>query len=183
MFRIRSLGTFVSTALMVLVTCTATAQVINQVSTTKAGLLEAKDKQVFLEKQKQIDCLAMNIYHEARSEPTIGKIAVAWVTVNRVNTENYPDTICGVVHQAKLDSNGLPKKNQCQFSWYCDGKPDDVKNKNSWYEALHIATLVYYSKRYDPTDGAIMYHATYVAPYWKKEYEKTVRIDDHIFYK
>ena len=152
-------------------------------STTSTAILEKEARQVFVEKQKQIDCLATNIYHEARSEPTIGKIAVAWVTVNRVNTENYPDTICGVVHDAVLDSHGMPKKNQCQFSWYCDGKTDEIKNKDAWYEALHIATLVYYAKRYDPTDGAIMYHATYVSPYWKKEYEKTVRIDDHIFYK
>jgi spore germination cell wall hydrolase CwlJ-like protein len=100
-----------------------------------------------------------------------------------VNTERYPDTVCGVVHDAVLDSNGNPKKNQCQFSWYCDGKSDVIKNKDEWYEALQIATLVYYSKRFDPTEGAIMYHATYVSPNWKKDFMKTVRIDEHIFYK
>ena len=58
-----------------------------------AQVIEHKEKEIFLEKQKQIECLATNIYHEARSESTIGKIAVAWVTVNRVNTERYPDTV------------------------------------------------------------------------------------------
>jgi N-acetylmuramoyl-L-alanine amidase len=148
-----------------------------------AQVIEHKEKEIFLEKQKQIECLAMNIYHEARSEPTIGKIAVAWVTVNRVNTERYPDTVCGVVYDAVLDSNGNPKRHQCQFSWYCDGKSDDIKNKDAWYEAVQIATLVYYSKRFDPTEGAIMYHANYVSPNWKSDFEKTVRIDEHIFYK
>ena len=127
-----------------------------------AQVIEHKEKEIFLEKQKQIECLATNIYHEARSESTIGKIAVAWVTVNRVNTERYPDTVCGVVYDAVLDSKGNPKRHQCQFSWYCDGKSDDIKNKDAWYEAVQIATLVYYSKRFDPTEGAIMYHATYV---------------------
>ena len=109
-----------------------------------AQVIEHKEKEIFLEKQKQIECLATNIYHEARSESTIGKIAVAWVTVNRVNTERYPDTICGVVYDAVLDSKGNPKRHQCQFSWYCDGKSDDIKNKDAWYEAVQIATLVYY---------------------------------------
>jgi N-acetylmuramoyl-L-alanine amidase len=145
--------------------------------------MEHQEEQVFLEKQKQIECLATNIYHEARSESTIGKIAVAWVTVNRVNTERYPDSVCGVVHDAVLDSNGNPKRHMCQFSWYCDGKSDTINDQESWSEALQIATLVYYSRRFDPTDGAIMYHATYVEPYWAEEFDKTVRIDEHIFYK
>ena len=108
-----------------------------------AQVIEHKEKEIFLEKQKQIECLATNIYHEARSESTIGKIAVAWVTVNRVNTERYPDTVCGVVYDAVLDSKGNPKRHQCQFSWYCDGKSDDIKNKDAWYEAVQIATLVF----------------------------------------
>lgn len=169
---LKTLGTVVSTATMICIAYAAVAQVIDH-----------RDKQIFMGKQKQIDCLATNIYHEARSESSIGKIAVAWVTVNRVNTKQYPDTICGVVHDAKLDSKGAPKKHQCQFSWYCDGKSDEIKNKDAWYESLQIATLVYYSERFDPTDGAIMYHANYVSPYWKKDYKKTVRIDEHIFYK
>ena len=118
---LKTLGTVVSTATMIFVAYAAVAQVIDH-----------KDKQIFIEKQKQIDCLATNIYHEARSESTIGKIAVAWVTVNRVNTEQYPDTVCGVVHDAVLDSNGNPKRNKCQFSWYCDGKMN--KYYDMWIE-------------------------------------------------
>ena len=60
-------------------------------------------------------CMAMNVYHEARSEPIVGQIAVAQVVINRVNDKRFPDTICGVVKQAVLDSNGLPKKKYVSF--------------------------------------------------------------------
>ena len=169
---VRNLSKVITMVTMLLFSYTAVAQVV-----------EHRDRQTIEEKKKQIEWLAMNIYHEARSEPTVGKIAVAWVTVNRVNTEQYPDTVCGVVYDAVLDSNGNPKRNQCQFSWYCDGRSDTTNDKDAWYESLEIATLVYYSKRFDPTDGAIMYHAVYVSPYWTDDFDRTVRIDEHIFYK
>ena len=34
--------------------------------------------------QEEVACLAINIYHEARGESSEGKIAVAFVTLNRV---------------------------------------------------------------------------------------------------
>ena len=136
-------------------------------------------------RQEQQHCLALNIYHEARSESTTGKRAVAWVTLNRVQSQRYPDTICDVVYQAHLDSNGNPKRNQCQFSWFCDGKSDSIKNTTEWERSLALANMVMnnYGKNPDPTDGATMYHATYVNPVWRKDYTRTVRIDEHIFYR
>lgn len=129
-----------------------------------------------IERYKQIECLAKNIYFEARDQSTLGQRAIAWVTLNRVASADYPNTICEVVWQ---DS---------QFSWTQDGKSDVPKNQEAWSRARALAELVY-SRYYgshnfpDPTDGAIMFHATYVKPYWRKHFEKTVRIDDHIFYK
>jgi len=74
----------------------------------------------------QLQCLALNIYHEARSESPLGQEAVGLVTMNRVQDKRYPDTVCDVVYQAHVDSKGRPKRNKCQFSWYCDGKSDTI---------------------------------------------------------
>ena len=134
---------------------------------------------------KNLYCLALNVYHEARSDSKLGQEAVALVTMNRRDSERYPDTVCDVVYQSKTDSNGEPIKNKCQFSWFCDGKSDETKNTDKWIEALEVAAYVYngYGDIRDITDGAIMYHADYVRPYWKNDYTKTTRIDSHIFYK
>lgn len=135
----------------------------------------------------QIQCLAQNIYHEARSESVTGKRAVAWVTLNRVDSVEFPDTVCDVVFQSKKDKKGNPLRHKCQFSWYCDGKDDEISDIDSWNESLHVAEIVYENHSnglpFDPTEGAIMYHASYVNPYWTDSFDKTVRIDDHVFYK
>ena len=137
--------------------------------------------------ETQIDCLAKNIYHEARSESSTGQRAVAWVTLNRVDSGDYPDSVCGVVFQGRKDKGGKPLRNKCQFSWYCDGKDDDIVDTEAWNNALRVAELVYENHSngitFDPTEGATMYHASYATPYWTDDFEKTVRIDDHIFYK
>jgi spore germination cell wall hydrolase CwlJ-like protein len=135
-----------------------------------------KQRNVYNEHYKQIECLAKNIYFEARDQSDLGQKAIAWVTLNRVHSKGYPSTICDVVWQ---DS---------QFSWTHDGKSDTPKNQEDWIRAKKLASLVYtryYNPRTykDPTDGAIMFHATYAKPYWRKSYERTIRIGDHIFYK
>jgi len=137
-----------------------------------------------IQKASELQCLATNIYHEARSEGLTGQRAVAWATMNRVSSDVYPDTVCEVVYQAKLTDSGTPIQNKCQFSWYCDGKSDDIDNETAWNEAVSIAEEVMssYGIETDPTNGAIMYHAAYTEPYWASSYEKTARIDTHIFY-
>lgn len=134
---------------------------------------------------KELNCLATNIYHEARNEGMTGQRAVAWATLNRVENTSYPNTVCEVVYQAQLNENGIPIRNKCQFSFYCDGLPDTVDDLAAWNLAESIAEEVMsgYGKETDPTNGAIMYHAYYVTPYWSSAYEKQVRIDSHIFYK
>jgi spore germination cell wall hydrolase CwlJ-like protein len=134
---------------------------------------------------KQLNCLAKNIYHEARSQSLIGQKAVALVTINRVNHPDYPSTVCGVVYQAKLNENGTPILHKCQFSWFCDGKRKSIREDENWEKAKQVAEYVYdnYGRIKDVTDGAIMYHATYVRPYWNRHYTKTIKIESHIFYK
>jgi spore germination cell wall hydrolase CwlJ-like protein len=145
------------------------------------GDLEALKK----ERIEQLHCLAQNIYFEARGESIIGQQAVALVTINRTNHPKYPGTICDVVHQAKLNRDGTPILNKCQFSWFCNGKGKSIRNEEKWEQAMETAAYIYdnYDEIEDVTNGAIMYHAAYVRPYWKKSYTKTVEIESHIFYK
>ena len=138
-------------------------------------------------------CLATNIYWEARNQSFAGQIAVGLVTLNRVLDKRFPDTICEVVYQAKTRPSwkqpwiDIPIRDRCQFSWYCDGKTDDIPPYD--YEAIHNAfsvAQILLDERItivDITKGATHYHANYVSPDWAATKEKTVEIDDHIFYK
>jgi len=132
---------------------------------------------------KQRECLALNIYHEARNQSINGQIAVGFVTLNRVKSERYPDTICEVVTQAEY-SNGVIVLHKCQFSWWCNNKSNTPKNKTAWKQAKKTANIVLdtYGHTYDITKGSLWYHATYVKPSWITMFRKTVKIDDHIFY-
>ncbi len=79
------------------------------------------------------NCLARAVYFEARSESELGQLAVAKVILNRVRNPDYPKSICGVVYQ------GSGSRNSCQFSFACDGLPDDVKSASSWSSAKRVA--------------------------------------------
>ena len=136
-------------------------------------------------KQNAVECLAKNIYFEARNESLAGRMAVGQSTLNRVDSPHFPGNICDVVYQGIKHPNGLPKKNKCQYSWWCDGLPDTINNHNSWEESLELARYLTSQKDFiiDITEGAIFYHATYVNPTWAKSFRKTARIDTHIFYR
>ena len=124
----------------------------------------------------ELRCLALNIYFESRGESSLGQRAVAWVTFNRVDSPLYSNTICGVVFQ---DS---------QFSWTHDGKSDKPEDRLSWKISLYVALDVYkehirgYSFN-DPTKGATMFHSSHMTPSWESNFDRTVCIDNHIFYK
>lgn len=129
--------------------------------------------------QKQVTCLAENIYFEAAHEPKQGKMAVAFVTINRVLTGNYADSICDVVYQK---TGGT-----CQFSWYCDRSVLDrrltIRDTMLYNEIRELATnmVINFEKFEDVTNGATYYHADYVKPGWKLD--KVDQIGRHIFYK
>ena len=136
--------------------------------------------------QSEIECMAKNIYFEAAVESTAGQLAVAQVTLNRVNSKHYPNSVCEVVYQGPHTSDGFPKRDRCQFSWYCDGKGDEVKNKGKlWNTAHNLAKYVLKRQEdlLDITDGATHYHANYIdAPRWAGQKRVTTSIDQHIFY-
>ena len=116
--------------------------------------------------ESEIECLAQNIYHEARSESTAGRMAVALVTLNRVTDTRFPDSICGVVKQTKYYPSGRIDLHSCQFSWYCDGKPDTIKDENCYKDILLIAEVMYTYETEDFTEGALWYHSPKVKPKW-----------------
>ena len=131
-------------------------------------------------------CMAANIYHEAGNQSMLGQMAVGQVVLNRVEDSRFPDTVCEVVKQAVTYKNtNKPERWKCQFSWYCDGKKDEPDmNSKTWRFALeHASILLTKTIVLDITEGATHYHATYVYPDWAESKEKTVQINNHIFYR
>ena len=130
-------------------------------------------------------CLALNIYHEARGQSIAGQLAVAEVTLNRVEHKSFPDTVCKVVMQGEKDNYGNMEKGRCQFSWYCDTYSDKPHETTAWLEALDLARIMLDKDRSISVVGkeATHYHATSVTPYWADDMERLKKVGDHIFYK
>jgi spore germination cell wall hydrolase CwlJ-like protein len=158
-----------------IVGCVSTPETQTILSTsnyTEADNLKAIQEMVEeTEDLKNIECLAKNIYFEARSESQVGQIAVANVTMNRSQDPDFPDNICDVVYEKK------------QFSWTNSSKKKSPKDKKVYREIYKLAEDVYYSRIVDITEGALFYHSDDVKPYWVKSMEKIASIDGHIFYK
>jgi spore germination cell wall hydrolase CwlJ-like protein len=127
---------------------------------------------------RELRCMATAIYFEARGESVRGQIAVGQVIMNRVRSDFYPNTICGVVFQGQWN------KNACQFSFACDGVTDAPKEKEQWATALDVAKQVISGKVYlNDIAGATHYHAVYVRPDWRRDVKRIKQIGVHIFYK
>lgn len=134
--------------------------------------------------EAEMTCLAKNIYFEARNQSRHGKIAVGLVTLNRVADKRWPSTVCGVVYQAKK-LNGKIIRNKCQFSWYCDGLADDIRDWSAYHDSVAHAkeAIKYYNHNLDFTYSSTHYHTTNVNPWWNIHYKYVTTIDDHKFYK
>ena len=132
---------------------------------------------------EQMRCLALNIYHEARSETAEGQLAIAHTTLNRVKSSKFPNTICKVVKQARY-KNGKLLKHKCQFSWYCDGASDIPKERAAWEMAQYTAQIAvkWYETGEDFSQGALFYHAKYVSPSWSRAFTRVATVDSHHFY-
>jgi spore germination cell wall hydrolase CwlJ-like protein len=129
---------------------------------------------------QDLACLAFNVYFEARGEPVAGQYAVAEVTMNRVASGRYPDSICGVVHQKNWDP--LRKRYVSAFSWTeLDERPS--REDETFRQAWAVAEDVYYGRHVPMLKGATHYHATYVRPSWARGNKPVARIGSHIFYK
>ena len=144
-------------------------------------------------------CLAQNVFFESSVDNKAGMAAVADVTLNRVKDNRYPNTVCEVVYEGPLRESWQTKKqtdlddslrvyhpirDRCQFSWWCDGKSDNIKDGDAWRKAQEIAyRLVNDYKHRGLTEGATHYHATYVNPKWAPTLDLVGRIGTHIFYR
>jgi spore germination cell wall hydrolase CwlJ-like protein len=130
-------------------------------------------------REQQLDCLAINIYREAGYEPFEGKVAVAQVTMNRVDDGRFGKDVCGVVYQ----KNVVMERVVCQFSWYCDSTHRNRPvGKEAYKESYEVAKKVLLEGfRLPMLEEALYYHATYVNPRWT--HEKIGKIGQHIFYK
>ncbi len=123
-------------------------------------------------------CLAKAIYFEARSESIKGQMAVTKVILNRVRDPRFPSTICGVVYQ------GAERRNACQFSFACDGKPDYPTDARQWAIAKRLATKAMRGQiRLRGFEGVAFYHADYVRPTWASVMRPVIKIGRHIFYR
>ena len=132
-----------------------------------------------------LQCLALNIYFEARNQKTVeAKASVGWAVINRVHHPKYPDTVCEVV-EATRKVNGAIK---CQFSWYCDAIPNEPNTSNvvearAWEEAKALAYGILEYSVPNPIEDAIMYHTTAIKPYWMASYDAVSTVGSHIFYR
>ncbi len=111
--------------------------------------------------------LTLNVYHEARSEPEVGQVAVALVTLNRANVKQRP--IKEIVQEPY------------QFSWTFQKNsylPDDPKAFLECMKSVYIAL-----QTDDFTQGATHYHLDSITPYWSSEYTYLEQYGSHKFYK
>jgi len=104
-------------------------------------------------------------------------VAVAHVVINRVANDEFPESICQVIRQ------GGETLNRCQFSWWCDGKPDVPTNPDAWQQAIATARSVLAGESIDPTGGALYFHNEGVNPPWTGSLIRTGKIDAHVFYR
>lgn len=131
------------------------------------------------ERERQLKCLALNVYHEAGVESFEGKVAVAQVTINRSNSPHFPKDICKVVYQ----KDTLMSKTVCQFSWHCLHPSSLAPTNTKSYEESYIAAkkVLLEDFRLELLQDALYYHADYVNPGWKKK--RIGKIGRHIFYE
>lgn len=160
-------------ALIVIAVCN------NKLDELRSGVEAMPDGYVLAQERiKQLECLTRNIYWEAASEPFEGKVAVAQVTMNRLESGRFGDSVCGVIYQ----KNVFYEKVVCQFSWVCETthKTRPI-HQPLWRESELVAKKVLLENfRLPGLKDALFYHADYVSPGWKLP--KIDKIGRHIFY-
>ncbi len=129
---------------------------------------------------RETQCLALNIYHEARGEPKAGQYAVAEVTMNRVASKRFPNTVCDVVYEKRWDR--IRKRYVGAFSW-TELESVSTSDGKAWEKALEIAGRTYHEETERQVDGALFYHARHIRPSWARKKTRVARVGRHIFYK
>ncbi|ALG90748.1 MULTISPECIES: cell wall hydrolase [Actibacterium] len=135
------------------------------------------DRQPAAKGGKQWQCLSEALYFEARGESVRGQFAVAEVILNRVASPNFPDTVCGVVHQ------GTGRKFQCQFTYNCDGQAEVISEPAAYDRVGKVARIMMDGAPRALTGGATFYHTRAVKPRWSRVFTRTASIGVHYFYR
>ena len=136
------------------------------------GSISTNEKPKQYLSQQDVDCLARNIYFESANQSQLGKLAVGLVVMNRVRSDRYPNTICGVVNQ------------RSQFSWVNDGKSNVPNNDWAWEQSQKMAKSILNGEaEFIGFGDAMHYHADYVSPSWSKRMNQVTQVDQHIFYE
>jgi spore germination cell wall hydrolase CwlJ-like protein len=127
--------------------------------------------------KNDLQCMAENIFYESATESYAGKLAVGHVVLNRVRSQGYPNTVCGVIYDGS-------QYGACQFSWICDQNRRSIdKSSKFWHESYKAAVTILSNKdTVDFTSGATSYHADYVKPDWSRTLQFVAKIDRHLFY-
>jgi spore germination cell wall hydrolase CwlJ-like protein len=127
--------------------------------------------------ERDLECLALNVYWEARSDGRDGQLAIAHVTMNRVRAPGFPDDVCSVVREG-----GYARRHRCQFSWWCDGRSDRPSDRKAWSAARALARDVLAGRTKDPTRGAMYFHRRDVSPAWASSMVRRCTVGAHLFY-
>jgi spore germination cell wall hydrolase CwlJ-like protein len=146
---------------------------------------EIQPKIAKLVDQKQLACLAKNIFYEAGNEPLMGQAAVARVVMNRIS-HGFGKNPCAVIYQAhtinKLVDDEIQKVKLCQFSWVCEDKVEPNKNSARYKQAEKVAYDVLAYDEYQDVvpETTLFFHNLHVDPLWP--YKQVAKIGNHIFY-
>jgi N-acetylmuramoyl-L-alanine amidase len=120
---------------------------------------------------KDVQCLAKNIYYEARGEDLKEQISVGQVVLNRTKDSRYPSSICGVVYQPY------------QFSW-TNNKPHEISEWRAWRIAKTIAKDLLANRIVmDYTNGATHYHTRNIKPKWSRLGSDKIYLASHVYMK
>lgn len=141
---------------------------------------EPRRLEVVQNRARELQCLAENVYFEARGEPLNGQYAVAEVTINRLRSPFFPKTICGVVHDTRWDP--LRRRFVAHFSW------TQMEDRGEpwgplWQQSIAVATAVINESYMPVVPDALYYHADNVQPYWANGKRSVARIGNHVFYR
>lgn len=147
----------------------------------------------------QMYCLSINSYFETRGEKFNDKVSMAQAVMARVEDDkgefrNY-NSPCEVVHKANYNISGNVIRNQCWYSWFCDGKSDkpriyrkdgsiNQQEMDAWNDSVMAAYYAHEDLYPDLIDGATHYYNDQLAsPGWANNYDVVARVGKHVFLK
>ena len=119
---------------------------------------------------RELECLAVGVYFESKSEPLAGQLAVGQVIANRAGSGRFPSSYCGVLFQ------------RGQFSFVSGGRyPAVARSSRQWQNAVAIAKIVDQDLHESAVPNALFFHAKRVTPRWRLT--RVGSVGNHVFYR